>query len=338
MYQQCIELIKKGMPQKAVEMVMASSDNDSIRYNKWTQIRRLLYLDESNRNPNYYDNMALLCEYPEITKEIQEQLEDIMDDTLQNQNRIHGYKKQIISDQRIDVIFKDIRPLFDFYYDFNLQADVKFQRKRQQHQQRVNKVDSTTVMATTDAQEIVDTAISIMNMRYYDSLQEIWRLVSALLIVSGRRNVDILYLAEFEAGPTEYQARVKNLSKLEAQDWVCIPLLCKYNLFKSRLDTIRQALQDSPFHDHGDVTKLSNEYGYITRHMHAIAGKRFNHTLRRNIYIELAWSKRHEQSRFLVGDHAVAKHRWAQYALCHCSHFISDTMLYQTVELTDGII
>jgi hypothetical protein len=336
MYQQCIELIKVGRSKEAVHKIMTSSEDNSIRYNKWCQIRRLMYRDEENRNPDYYDDMLLLMDHPDATPQIQDQLQVIMNDTLQAQNRIHGYKKRIIPHSQIDTIFKDIRPLIDSYYEFVLPPEVQRKRKEHHHQQAMDKVDSSTeMMTTTKAQEILDTAISILEEKYVTSLHDMWRTVAALLIVSGRRNVEILYITQFEEGPTEYQTRVLNLAKNEAKDWMCIPLLCKYELFKSKLLLIREAVSSDPFHDHQDVTKLSNSYGSIVHHMHIIAGRRFNHTLRRNIYVELAWAKRYEQSRFLIGDQAKSKHRWAQYALCHNTHVIPDTMLYQTVELTD---
>ena len=336
MYQQCVDLIKSGKSKEAAEYIMSTTDEDRIRYNRWTQIRRILYRDESNRHYDYYTNMHLLSEHPGVTEEIQEKLETIADDTLQNQNRIHGYKKRIIPNAQIDAIFKDIRPMFDSFYDFVLPPDVQINRKEHQRVQATKKVDASTIsMTITEAEEMLQCAIDVLELKHIISFDDVYKTIAALLIVSGRRNIEIMFVAEFEPGPTEYQARVRNLAKQQADEWMCIPLLCKFDSFISKLEIIRDALQDNDFHEHQDATKMCNEYGRIAHFLHIMAQQKFNHTLRRNIYIELAWAKRYQQSRFLVEDHAVSKFRWAQYALCHNTFHISDTMLYQSVELTD---
>lgn len=328
-------------PSGAIDVLLSYYDDYKKQavaiYGLWSSVRGEIIKHDKYKNPNYEDEIMDLCK--DVGPADKEKLYDILNSPLRERHRAYMMKRRYLWDKDFDKKFKTIKPVNPLMYEFDLPDQLKewktstvYKRNvARQHHMVAHKSDYK--MSEYDADLLIEKCIGILNSPitsskvYYDN-------VFALLILSGRRNYEILRTLDWAPASHMYQVNVCGLCKKkgigEREDPVCtIPLLCTYDLFAEGMKKVRN-YKDLSDYDLATLNGLSGQS--IKRASKRIAGRVLDHTKKRNIYSEMAWKRRDTENHYLIGEQSCSKHVWIQHALCH-EFSISDTTRYQIMNI-----
>ena len=321
-----------GYGREAVEELLERCEDDAYKlYNYWGLIRSNIYRDESNRSPTYHDEMLELMQQVRDPGD-REKMVTVSNGTLQFQHRIHNQKKAYLKDKTLNRLFKEIRPLVADFYDFVLPEGSAEAYTEEKHRRRIERQETEHGKVSSEKAEAMLTIALDVLMKPPVCLQDVWNILASLLLVSGRRQYELLVTIQTRRGDNDYLCYMKGLSKVVGEvGEVLVPLLCQYDLFKVNLDLMRSERGLLHYFEKDRDESHSELSGNIAKANHRLFGH-LTHSTRRNIYVELAWRRRLTENFFMNG---CSKGRFAQKALGHTGTRISDIQVYQAFSLDD---
>lgn len=313
-------------------------------YGMWGKAHIEATKREENRDPTFFQQIHMFVASDiNISGDDFKRITDYMGMTLHQQHKIQSSKLPYLENREQDSIFRSIRPMFPAYYDFvfpptyqkaNQQHKVQRSKDKQNHKAQEKEFYTIT---KSDITTILETATKIMEVSGIRNKTEYFKAVNAVQMVSGRRNIEVVKLLEYEPAEHVYQAKVRGLAKQTGEryvtEWTTVPLLCEFSVFKRKMDEIR-AFWDVSSMDNKAVDHL---IGQSVRYWSKkLFGRMLSHTQKRNIYSEIAWSVR-EKNGFHNGDNSCSKYVWVAKALGHEVNYsvLSHTQAYQIMNITE---
>lgn len=310
------------------------------------RVRYLIMHDDANRRPDYITDLKFAFKDVPMSSSDFTKLGELMGMPLFKQHKVYMDRRPYFSDDELNKRLKEIKPLPPAFYEFGLPEEYaaakrKHVLKRAEDKQKQQVKDKSFYTITT---EEVNRIIALANATVYKhailhayepltNSNDYFDLFVSIQLMCGRRAFEIGKTLRYMPGPTEYQARVSGICKNDhgGEDWINIPILCKYEWFKAAMDKLRA------FNDYSVCDVIQFSAAVSSKQAPAdmrVYSRRLVHTQKRNLYSELAWSQR-EQSRFLVGEESVAKNVWIGMALGHRLNFhnISTTASYQVMNI-----
>jgi hypothetical protein len=150
------------------------------------------------------------------TRENELKLHDILDQPLHKQNHAFLSKTRYLMDPDLETDFKKIAPCKPWYYEFMLPVEYVMMRKEFYNAKDLERLSNTESIPMEEAQALLARAIKAVDIVLNEQVSEkiIYNAISALGLLTGRRQVEIAKYASFE--PIEdfpYQCIVKDLAK-----------------------------------------------------------------------------------------------------------------------------
>lgn len=188
-----------------------------------------------------------------ISRRFLEQYQTFAKDGMKEQMRKSKLAKfnQLTGSSRTDTIISDIPILPEYMKDYHLTVEDKVS---------TSQISSELLeKRSMDCVEIEDTNALIKKcqhiVKHMD--EDIFIVIAAISVICGRRSIEILKLGEFEPCPERGifsckfrgQAKKRNASVEVKNEFICIPLLTKYEYFARCLRFIRANV---------DITGLTN--------------------------------------------------------------------------------
>lgn len=263
---------------------------------------------------------------------------ELLDMPLHRQEFIYKSKRQYLSDRSLDNELKTIPPLKQYIYDFVLPSEWIILRCQHQTDIALEKQARGSNISSDKVHNMMDRASRVMS-HYEESTSNVFDLIVALQLLTGRRQIEVMKLATILPVPGEpYLAKVKSLAKSANRDVfgeneITIPLLLSYKNINRAWELMRNKIgvmiEDIPQHE---ITKKFGSHCQCARNRvyGKLDGKIICHTQLRNMYAELAWEDR-SLNGFLNGQ--GTKHHWIGQALGHELKRPDDTQLYQIISL-----
>jgi hypothetical protein len=328
------EKVVNGYVEEALQTLLDTYGEDAHKlYNQWCNVRNCIYRDESNRSPTYFDEMGDLMDM--ITNpEDRARMLTITYGTLQLQHRLHNQKKPYLKDREANAVFKKIRPIVADFYDFVLPEGTWQAYKEEETRRRVEKQQSGHgKISSQRAEAMLEVALQRTRERMV-TLADTWEVIASLLLLCGRRQYEMLVTMTVGPGDSEYQCRVSNLTKRHDHntDSILIPLLCPYTLFKETLEEVRSEPSFDWFTTMPQIECTHRISSLLRAANSRLFGHGFTHTIRRTVYVNLAWRRRFSENHFMV---QASKGLFVQHALGHSNVAISDSQVYQAFSLDD---
>lgn len=322
-------VIEEREPEKAMSELIKRYD-DPIKccqsiYSMWSRVRSVIAKDENNRNKYYHDRMKVLLRLIPRSSPDYDLVKKLKEcGSLAQQHQVHASRRKFLSDLDLDKKLKLIKPLKAVVYRFVLPPEIASARneklienaKRQQfHQDRPKE---EYVFSSSEVEGILTIAKETLDeCRELKSYKRFYELVVALQVLSGRRNIEILSTLVAVPSTHPYQLEVAGIAKkspIKDYGYCVIPLLVPSTDFIRGLGLARDFLDyKEPVSQEVLNSRHSNKIGLASRR---IFGRKLTHTMKRNIYLELAY-KRRDENGYLVGDQSCSKSVWCAMALCH---------------------
>lgn len=327
----CHALVVLRDPEGAMDMLLAyypDHQRDAIPlFSTWGRVRRMVYTDDSNRDPHYLESLQELHDASRLHAD-RVKLQELMRAPLHAQHRTYTQAKPYLIDYDLDLELKEIPACFkefyrfqlpphivDFYHNARLANDVATQTHSRRNRERYS-------VSLQDANDIVVACLATID-RDIDSIADYYANVVAMQVLTGRRTVEVLSTLVWLPASHPMQATVSGIAKSRdlhgATKQHTIPLLCPYSAFDAAMTRLRS--YPSPQHP----AKC------LARACERMFGRRLVHTEKRNLYAEMAWRAR-ESNGFLIGDQSCSKHYWVSRALCHDFN-LDHTSRYQTMTI-----
>jgi hypothetical protein len=298
-----------------------------------------------NRNPKFLQEIHMfIASDINISGDDFKRISDYLNMSLHEQHKIQSAKFAYLENREQDSIFRSIRPMFASYYDFVFpatyqQAMKEWKLKRIKDKQTHKARDKEFYTITkSDIATILETSTKVMEVGGIRNKTEYFKAVNAVQMISGRRTIEVVKLLEYKPAEHVFQVKVKGLAKQGGfpssdDEFITIPLLCEFYLFKRKMDEIR-AFWDVSVMDNKAVDHLIGQN--IRRWSKKMFGRMLSHTQKRNIYSEIAWSTR-EKNGFQIGEDSCSKYVWVAKALGHEINYnaISTTQAYQVMNITE---
>lgn len=330
-------LLEEQDGRAAMQMLLQHYDNpikDACRiYNMYTKIRMAILEDpeERFRNPEYYEKLESLMNTLLNFDTDLDTLIEIYESSLKDQHKYQSrHKWTFFSDPDVEMVFKRILPLIDCFYDFSIPGDVYNAKLRMDERRSIDAqfhMDSN-IIHSIDANELnhirsicLDTIEEPITSRMRWS-----EAVVALQILSGRRTHEILLSLQVSSF-VELAPHIIELKGIAKQDTLVedktyrLPLVCTVSQFRDVIERIREY---EPL-NHASVPAATHKR--ITRAANRLFGMEFSHTIKRNLFCEIAWNERNK-SGFMV---ACSKKQWFSLALGHVQFKPDATDRYQTL-------
>lgn len=302
-----------------------------------SRVRMLIYTDDRNRRPGYLEELeGLLAELDDPDDVIT--VCDLSEATLQVQYHAFASKKPVLRSAWADEELKSISPLFEAFMDFCVPAkiarhrsDLRFDVDMAKH----TAVRPNYILTHVEADKIRKIAVAVLHEETQapQTMMEALRLLSALQIVSGRRNFEIVHSLVATSNGKPFQCHVSGLCKQTPVEETDIPLLVECDVFLRRLAQLREF---QPLSGISSSRQLTHRGQQIKDAGKKLFGRAMSHTQKRNLYVELAWARRFEENQFLVEDGHCSKMLFVKKALGHQIQQWTPTDAYQTMMIVPG--
>ena len=343
-----IKMLQDGNPQQAIDCLLERYERDLSKaltmYGAWKRIRVSIVHDDANRNINFENEIRnFLSSDLSISQSDFEKIGLYLQMSLRKQHTIQTSRKPYLENREQDLHIKNIRPVFPAFYEFQLpeiyikaksEQELYRTEQKQMHQAKPREFYNFTL---EEVGQILEKVLNVLNSiskapltasMYYD-------LFNAVQLVSGRRNYEIAKTLEYRRNDFTYQASVRGLAKNDhgSKDWIDIPLLCKYDVFEEKMDLLRSFKSL----DGVDMKACDTMIGTgIRNSCRRLFGRMLTHTQKRNLYAELAWSRR-KLNFFLYGNESCSKFVWFAKALGHRLTFrcMKNTQSYQVITINE---
>lgn len=321
-----VGLILNDQGQQAADDLISfyGSDDAEIRrvYVQFKAVRRAITLDDSNHNPNYFRDMRAFIESLTDFRDISA-ASNVLRMSLQDQARLHHCKNKnrTMTTWPLEAEFRAIRPVINGFYDFKLdpeysqianEVDAAHREYRHTHAETITKDQMNKIK-----NDCIRLASSIPD-KEYPSREDVSKLLCALLILTGRRLVEVTKSVTFNpVMGLDLQAKVSGILKKahgERDAIYTIPLLAPFPVVKKAVDYLRA-------HVHPGI---ETNYGFANEPTY---GRKLDHNMRRNVYIELAFLDRFN-SRFAEYNSKVS---FANLALRHTEGAFDTTSVYMSM-------
>jgi hypothetical protein len=305
---------------RAKEMLMEAYPTEETAdagYGMWKSVRSYILSKEEYRNFFFFNQVqALVPKAP--TRKDQLSLEALSHCTLAVQHNIIRRQSKYLDDEELDAVLKTLRPVANEFYEFTCPEEISsiandnVLQRREDTLNRAIRPPEEYVVSHEDTLSILEKCIqTVLETTTVSTKNEYYKLVQALCVITGRRVNEIMKNVIMEPMPNAYQAKVTGLSKKRSVTDipVVIPLLMEYRDVKRALDAVRS------FWDFSDVSNMDMNKRISRNSMNTIAkrffGRKFDHTQKRNFYVEIAYRNRHENDFYPN----TMKSHWAQLAL-----------------------
>lgn len=305
-------LVLEGKTKEAIDLVLTKypADNAMATYMFYTQIKRSIYLNNANRNPDYDIKLRWLLSRDLSAKDANK-VRAALQLSLQEQNALHKKKTAYLSNPDMNRLFKAIKPIVDPYYHFVLPKEIVDQytkarnAKMVEGQMRTTQPSEYYQFSATEMNVIADTAINHLSVTTMTKPLHWYNMVVALEIVTGRRAVEVCSTMVLSPTSHPYQAYVTGLAKQTGSPTTAIiPLLAPYDQVNEALQRMR-AFRST--YAQGNVT--TNSATATVR----LFGRKLVHTQKRGIYAEVGYQRRHQSEFFPT----ASKIYWTSQALVH---------------------
>lgn len=303
-----------------------------------TRVRMLIYTDDSNRRPGYFEDLEALLEELDDPDDVLKVCQ-LFDASLQTQHHVFVDKRPVLHSNWADELLKSISPLFEEFAEFRVppnickrQKDVRFDTSMSKHAA----IRPDYILTDLEADNIRKIAVGVLRNESSapQTMMEALRLMSALQVVSGRRSLEISHSLVATSIGKPFQCRVSGLCKQTAgPQEIVIPLLVECDVFLRRLAQLREFQPLSRISTSRDLCPHGQQ---IKNEGKKLFGRTLSHTQKRNLYVELAWARRFEENHFLVEDGHCSKSIFVKKALGHQTQQWTPTDAYQTMMIVSG--
>lgn len=246
-----------------------------------------------------------------ITRHDEAKLYDLRHFDLPKLHHIYKSKRPYLDDYETDAEFKKINPCKPFYDEFVLPNEYVALRDQHYNERDVEKQKQAVPVGLEEAEQLLEKALRTVDQFLSEEDGNVFHAVSALGLLTGRRQVEIAHLGTFRTiEGREYQSLFEGLAKNHNSAFgikteIVIPLLIPCVKVQEAMEKIRPVLIDRTM---GHIT------GQIQKSNVAVFGKKFTHTQKRNLYQELCYHKR-DENKFMGG--MGSKFVFASSALGH---------------------
>ena len=333
------DVLMEGQPEKAIDLLLLNYEGgtDSRKHNAlnvmFSAVKTMVFNDDRNRDPSYFESMGDLLQRA-ISREDQSRIFSLTYASLKKQHHVQQSRNIFLEDGPLDDELKKILPIIPIFYQFDLPPHIKSSITHtasllaKSRQNKEVKPKQFYTVSDSEIETMVDVARKTISGMYVNSSIEYYNFIASVLLLSGRRNYEIQKTLGINHVPGfPYQATVDGICKkkeFDEEEFV-IPLLCPYDEFEHAMQEIRN------FRDIDvDALELSHTSSpSIMRAKQRLFGRRLTHTQTRNIYSQIAWSRRKEENLFMLN---ASKRVWLTACLCH-EFVISATDCYDVMTM-----
>lgn len=300
----------------------------------WKQVRMQILHNESFRNFGFAESVKAFL--PSCSRQDQLKLLELIEMKPVNQHKIIISSRPYLDDIEADAILKQLSPMMWEFYEFAFPDDME--RWYQELEQERNskeimhelKEPGEYNFSKEDVQEIMDVCMEVLMESSITSIKSYFEAVVVLQLLTGRRATEIINSMSLLPSSHPFQAQVSGLLKdfRRIDSVICIPLLAEYKLVSSLFSKVRA------FRNYSDRTNQQIHTSTSSSVLNAsrrLFGRRLTHTQKRNLYVEIAYSRRHSENEFLT---SCSKQAWASMALGHAMKSgIDITQRYQVMNI-----
>ena len=272
-----------------------------------------------NRDPTYafkLVDLSKMCNEDDF-----ELILDLLDQPLTEQQRVYSSTLPYLEDEHLDAVLKIIKPVRHWFYSFSFPDDMASAYIEQKTTTESNMRTHSHrrrdwyIITKEEIRHIEQTCADVLERKEISNMNQWYELAVAIQMVTGRRMIEVLSTLVVSPVASPYQAEVSGIAKkVYRDDKFTIPILCHYSVLSRELNRLRSYRDVSGF----SVIELNNKCGVgMRRATTKLFARPLTHTQKRNVYAEIAWSRRFTENQYMIGERSCSKSSWVSAALCH---------------------
>jgi len=276
-----------------------------------------------------------MMHYETSLQEDRVRIQDFINMSLPDKHRITIQKKPYLIESALDLKLRGLKVIkCNSFYEFTFPEEMEeiraeLQMKRNQERAlRQTYPEEHYDITRDEISNIIETSTKIITDGRLQRPGDHVQLAIALMIVTGRRCIEVVKEATFGAIPERpYQAMVSGIAKRSKDGKAySIPLLLPFRDVQNALIRLR-AFKNF---DGLSSAQVNHKMREVSRNVNKLFGRKLDHTQRRNIYVEVAYENRHVNGFYP----SLTKHQWAPLALTHQEKVaMSTTDRYQMMNI-----